>query len=432
MTDEATRITVKNRAYGTLSTSVPSAQISAPWTDRIVKYIANRAAKNMSSELSHTIVPTATMFGRVRDPCGGSFSRAGAAVTRSIMAGAGRHLPRGAARRAGPPAGAYPGRVLSGPLQAPTAVLAHADGLPPFTVGVLFSQAVPALLPLLLVLVPALAYLYGVRRLTARGDAWPVGRTLSFLVGGLGTIAVATMSGLAAYDTSLFAAHMVQHMLLSMVATVFLALGAPITLALRTLPRRPRRALLALLHSRFARVVSFPLIPWALFVASPFALYFSGWYEATLGDRAAARAAAPALPRGRGAVLLAAARHRPGARPGEPPVPDPARGQHAAVPRLPRRLDHERGARRARPDRRRPLPAAATAWPSRSFQQQLGGGLLWASGDIIGLLFLGVLLTQWMRASEREAQREDRRLDRLDAAGAAEPAPDSSSASAPA
>jgi putative copper resistance protein D len=49
------------------------------------------------------------------------------------------------------------------------------------------------------------------------------------------------------------------------------------------------------------------------------------------------------------------------------------------------------------------------------FQQQLGGGLLWASGDIIGLLFLGVLVTQWMRASEREAQREDRRLDRLDA-----------------
>jgi putative copper resistance protein D len=50
------------------------------------------------------------------------------------------------------------------------------------------------------------------------------------------------------------------------------------------------------------------------------------------------------------------------------------------------------------------------------FQQQLGGGLLWASGDLVGLLFLGVLLTQWMRASQREAVREDRRLDRLEAA----------------
>ena len=35
--------------------------------------------------------------------------------------------------------------------------------------------------------------------------------------------------------------HMVQHMVLSMVAPIFLALGAPVTLALRTLPARPRR-----------------------------------------------------------------------------------------------------------------------------------------------------------------------------------------------
>jgi putative copper resistance protein D len=52
------------------------------------------------------------------------------------------------------------------------------------------------------------------------------------------------------------------------------------------------------------------------------------------------------------------------------------------------------------------------------YQQELGGGLLWASGDLVGLLFLGVMLAQWMRASEREAAREDRRLDRLDAAAA--------------
>ena len=34
-----------------------------PWTDRMVKYIANSAAKNISSEDSQTIVPTLTMFG---------------------------------------------------------------------------------------------------------------------------------------------------------------------------------------------------------------------------------------------------------------------------------------------------------------------------------------------------------------------------------
>ena len=44
-------------------------------------------------------------------------------------------------------------------------------------------------------------------------------------------------SGLAAYDTTLLSVHMVQHMMLSMVVPLALALGAPVTLALRTLPR---------------------------------------------------------------------------------------------------------------------------------------------------------------------------------------------------
>ena len=56
--------------------------------------------------------------------------------------------------------------------------------------------------------------------------------------------------------------------------------------------------------------------------------------------------------------------------------------------------------------------------------QHLGGGLLWASGDLVALVVLGALFFQWARASEREAVREDRRLDRLDAQAAAErPAP---------
>ena len=45
-----------------------------------MKYIANSAAKNMSSEDSHTMVPTLTMLGRVSEPWAGSFCRAGAAV----------------------------------------------------------------------------------------------------------------------------------------------------------------------------------------------------------------------------------------------------------------------------------------------------------------------------------------------------------------
>ena len=43
--------------------------------------------------------------------------------------------------------------------------------------------------------------------------------------------------------------------------------------------------------------------------------------------------------------------------------------------------------------------------------QHLAGGILWATGDLIGVLFFAVLFTQWVRSSMKEAAREDRRLD---------------------
>ena len=48
-------------------------------------------------------------------------------------------------------------------------------------------------------------------------------------------------------------------------------------------------------------------------------------------------------------------------------------------------------------------------------RRQLAGGILWASGDLIGLALFAVLFVQWVRSSQREAEREDRRLDLLEA-----------------
>jgi cytochrome c oxidase assembly factor CtaG len=53
--------------------------------------------------------------------------------------------------------------------------------------------------------------------------------------------------------------------------------------------------------------------------------------------------------------------------------------------------------------------------PTPAEDQYLAGGLLWGSGDVVGLVFFGVLFVQWVRHSQREAVREDRRLDRLEA-----------------
>jgi putative membrane protein len=291
--------------------------------------------------------------------------------------------------------------------------LAHGDGLPDFGAWTVFTQARPEPLPLALVLVLGGLYLYGTARMRARGDHWSPWRTTSFLAGGLGTVVLATMSGLAAYDTSLFAPHMVQHMLLTMVAPVFLSLGAPVTLALRTLPLGPRRTLLALLHSRFAALLTFPLVGWLLFVASPFVLYFSGWYEATLDNRL--------LHELLHVHFLAVGSLFFWPLLGVDPVPGrrsyPLRMLLVALT-LPFHAFLGVAIMSVTDDGAGLLAAEhyLELHPLREavFQQQLGGGLLWASGDAVGLLFLGVLLTQWMRASEREAAREDRRLDRLE------------------
>ena len=293
-------------------------------------------------------------------------------------------------------------------------LLAGAGGLPPFGPATVLTQAVFPLVPTLGIALTGVVYLLGVRRLRARGDAWPVGRTIAFLLGGLGVLSVALLSGLAAYDELLFGAHMVQHMLLSMVATVFLALGAPVTLALRTLPSRPRGLLLSLLHSRFARLVSFPAIPWVLFVGSPFALYFSGWYPATL--------ASPLLHDllHLHFVVVGCLFFWPllGIDPIPGRVSHPFRMLmliaalpfHAFLGIAIMSVSDDGSGLIAGPHYLRLVPRAEAV-----FQQQVGGGLLWASGDLVGLLFLIVVLAQWMRASEREAAREDRRLDRLDA-----------------
>lgn len=292
-----------------------------------------------------------------------------------------------------------------------------APGLPPFGALTVFTQARPPLVPTLAIVLTGAVYLYGVRRLIARGDRWPVGRSLAFVLGGLGTVFVALCSGLARYDGLLFGAHMVQHMLLSMVAPIFFALGAPVTLALRTLPSGPRAGLLSVLHSRVARVVSFPAIPWLLFIGSPFALYFSGWYAATLDspalhdllhlhfllvgcmffwpiigiDPVPGRVSHPF----RILLLFATMPFHAFLGIAIMSVGDDGRGLLAAEHYLP--LLGREGA---------------------VFQQQVGGGLIWSSGDLVGLLFIFVATVQWMRASEREAAREDRRLDRLDAEAA--------------
>jgi putative copper resistance protein D len=137
-----------------------------------------------------------------------------------------------------------------------------------------------ALMIALLVIAVAL-YIKGVMILKKRGDAWPVGRTIAF-ASGVALIDFATSGGLGVYALFSFEYHMVAHMLLGMIAPIGLVLGAPITLALRTLPqsrnhqeRGVRAFALTVLHSRYSVLLTNPITALALFDGSLFVLYFT-------------------------------------------------------------------------------------------------------------------------------------------------------------
>ncbi len=259
-------------------------------------------------------------------------------------------------------------------------------------------------------------YLYGTLVLRRRGDHWPIGRTLAFVGLGMGAFAFATGSGLAAYDLTLLSVHMVQHMVLSMLVPMALALGAPVTLALRTLPPRPRRWLLVVLHSRLAKVLSFPPLTFGLYIVSPWALYFTGWYAASLHSAYVHEMMHVHL------VLVGALFFWPilGIDPVPGRVAYPFR-MLLVVLTLPFHAflgvtimgQEELLGGSWYPDLH---DGPMGAWlPDPADDQHLAGGILWGSGDLVALALFAALFTQWVRSSLKEAAREDRRLDLLEA-----------------
>jgi putative copper resistance protein D len=273
------------------------------------------------------------------------------------------------------------------------------------------------------VVLAAALYGTGVLALRRRGDRWPVGRTIAWAAG-LAVFAWATAGGLGLYSHVLFSAHMVAHMLLSMVTPIGLVLGAPVTLALRTLPgprtrgeSSPRGLLTAALHSRVVRLVTHPLLALALFVGSLYGLYFTGLFPALMAHHL-----------GHVAMefhFLAVGSLFFWVLVGVDPTPRRIPGiariglLFAAMPfhaffsialmSSSTVLAHDYYVRLHRP-----------YWTALLDDQHLGGGIGWAMGELPILLVLAAVFVQWSRSDAREAARYDRAADRADrAAGVA-------------
>jgi cytochrome c oxidase assembly factor CtaG/putative copper export protein len=266
-------------------------------------------------------------------------------------------------------------------------------------------------------IVMAVVYLAGVRRLRRRGDAWPMGRTLGWLLG-CAALLFATSSGLGRYMPAMFSMHMVAHMLLSMLVPILLVLGAPMTLALRALPTAgrgeppgPREWLLAALHSRVSRFLTHPIVATAVFVVGFYGLYLGGLFDAAVGNHAAhvlmnvhfllsgylfywVVIGIDPTPRqipqwGKVGMVFASL---------------PLHAFFGVVLMGTKAVLGETFYR-----------SLQLSWHTDLLgDQRLGGGIAWAAGEIPLVVVMIALLIQWRRSDQRTAKRLDRAADRDD------------------
>ena len=284
---------------------------------------------------------------------------------------------------------------------------------------ILFSYEIDGLMLGLLIFVVAL-YIKGVIILSRRGVKWPVGRTIAFAVG-ISAVDFATSGGLGLYSHFSFSAHMSAHMIIGMIAPIGIVLGAPITLALRTLPigrdpqeRGIRGSFIVLLHSKLGKFYTNPIVALAIFDGSLFALYFTPLFGNLMKGHTGHFIMSLHF-------LLAGILFFQiliGIDPMPQKVPHlvkiiiifAAMSIHAffsiSIMSASTLIDGGYFAQLERP------------WATDLLaDQKLGGSIGWAMGEIPILLALLATFIQWSRADKKEANRIDRAADRASAMG---------------
>lgn len=131
------------------------------------------------------------------------------------------------------------------------------------------------------VLASASAYLAGVRAGARRGRP-ARRRARAAFAAGMATAVLALLSPIDAYAEVSFTVHMLQHLLLTIVAAPLLVLGEPLRVALRALPAGSARALARALRTAPARWLANPVVAWACFVGVPVAVHLSSFFDLAL------------------------------------------------------------------------------------------------------------------------------------------------------
>ncbi len=259
-----------------------------------------------------------------------------------------------------------------------------------------------------------LVYVRWTLRLRRRGDAWPVGRTISWCLGIL-VLFWATNGGAATYGHVLFSAHMVQHMILAMVVPLFLVLAAPVTLLARAVPARkddsrgPREWVLLLVHSALGRFMANPVVAAVLFAGGMIVFYFTPLFELALTTYAGHLWMIVHFTLVGYLFANALIGVDPGpSRPGYPlrlVLLFATMAFHAFFG-----VTLTSGTALLVPDW---FGLMGRPWgPSAIVDQQTGGAVAWGIGELPTLLLAVGVAISWTRSDAREAKRSDRKAER--------------------
>ena len=261
--------------------------------------------------------------------------------------------------------------------------------------------------PTLALAAAGLWWWWAVRRVNAAHPAnpVPVRRSVAFAAG-LAVLAFALLSGIDRYDTTLFSVHMVQHVLLTLVAAPLIALAAPITLLLRLASSETRRRwILPVLHSRLMRVLAFPVVAWVVFAGVLWVSHFSPLFDAALEDPLV-HDLEHALFLGAGLLFWWPA---VALDPGPWRMPHPARALYVFL-QMPQNTFLAVVLLNASTALYPHYETLARTWgPTPLADQQAAAGIMWLAGDAIFLVAVMSIVAGWMRAEARDTTRTDRR-----------------------
>ncbi|MDQ0676620.1 cytochrome c oxidase assembly factor CtaG/putative copper export protein [Arthrobacter pascens] len=258
------------------------------------------------------------------------------------------------------------------------------------------------------------SYFLGVAKVRRRGDKWQWFRSVNWVMG-LVVLTYITSGPPSVYGRVLFSAHMVDHMALTMVAPIFLVLGAPVTLALRALPARGdgsrglREWLLVFVHSKFSQLVTHPLFAAANFAGSIVLFYNSEAFGFAMREHVGHELMNLHFALTGYIFVLSMI--------GTDPLPRRAPYPMRLVILLATMGFHAffgvaimGGTGLLAADYFGNL--GRTWGPSALLDQQMGGAVAWGIGEVPTLLVAIGVAVMWSRSDERETRRTDRAADR--------------------